>query len=211
MTSVRIRSFSGPSFPAFGLNTERYGISLHIQSEYGKIRTRKTPNTDTLYAVNSCSLYVRQTKRLVVILLMNKLNSWIIFVSASWLLSKKTYTVILFLRGLKITAQKLTKYIWNHSYLFARQKTLSHSIYSFTILAINKNTLHIKNKWSSSLITVTTFFIEHPLHSTLWRYSTWWKFSLHTAYIFRATWNFLIKFWNSVQSCNINILTLLYL
>ena len=24
MKSVRIRSFSGPSFPAFGLNTERY-------------------------------------------------------------------------------------------------------------------------------------------------------------------------------------------
>ena len=32
--------FSGPYFPAFGLNTERY-------SECGKIRTRKTLNTDT--------------------------------------------------------------------------------------------------------------------------------------------------------------------
>ena len=27
--SVRIRSYSGPHFPAFGLNTERYGISPH--------------------------------------------------------------------------------------------------------------------------------------------------------------------------------------
>ena len=26
--SVRIRSYSGPYFPAFGLNTERYGVSL---------------------------------------------------------------------------------------------------------------------------------------------------------------------------------------
>ena len=26
MKSVRIRSFSGPYFPAFGLNTERYGV-----------------------------------------------------------------------------------------------------------------------------------------------------------------------------------------
>ena len=43
--SVRIRSFSGPYFPASGLNTER------LQSECGKIQTRKTPNTDTLYAV----------------------------------------------------------------------------------------------------------------------------------------------------------------
>ena len=33
--------FSGPYFPAFGPNTKRYGVSLRIQSEYGKIRTRK--------------------------------------------------------------------------------------------------------------------------------------------------------------------------
>ena len=28
--SVRIRSYSGPCFPAFGLNTERYSVSLRI-------------------------------------------------------------------------------------------------------------------------------------------------------------------------------------
>ena len=33
--------FSGPYFPAFRLNTERYGVSLLIQSVCGKIRTRK--------------------------------------------------------------------------------------------------------------------------------------------------------------------------
>ena len=33
--------FSDPYFPAFGLNTERYFVSLRIQSECGKIRTRK--------------------------------------------------------------------------------------------------------------------------------------------------------------------------
>ena len=31
--SVRIRSYSGPHFPVFGLNTERYGVSLHFKSE----------------------------------------------------------------------------------------------------------------------------------------------------------------------------------
>ena len=46
-----IRSFSGPYFPALGLDTERYGVSLHIQSEFGKIRTRKTPNRDAFQAV----------------------------------------------------------------------------------------------------------------------------------------------------------------
>ena len=51
MKSVLIRSFSSPCFPALGLNTERNGVSLRIQSKYGKIRTRKTPNTDTFHAV----------------------------------------------------------------------------------------------------------------------------------------------------------------
>ena len=49
--SVRIRSYFGPDFPAFGLNTERYPVSFRIQSEYGNIRNRITPNTDTFYAV----------------------------------------------------------------------------------------------------------------------------------------------------------------
>ena len=49
--SVRIRSYSGPYFPAFGLNTERYSVSLRTQSECGKIWTRITPNADTFYAV----------------------------------------------------------------------------------------------------------------------------------------------------------------
>ena len=33
--------FSGPYFPTFGPNTDRYFVSLHIQSECGKIRARK--------------------------------------------------------------------------------------------------------------------------------------------------------------------------
>ena len=44
MKSVRIRNFSGPYFPA-------YLASLRIQSKYGKMWTRKTPNTDTFHAV----------------------------------------------------------------------------------------------------------------------------------------------------------------
>ena len=49
--SVRIRSYSGPNFPAFGLNMKRYEVSLRIQSEYRKMWTRTSPNTDTFYAV----------------------------------------------------------------------------------------------------------------------------------------------------------------
>ena len=49
--SVGIWSYSGPHFPVFGLNTERDGVSLHIQSECREMWTRLTPNKDT-----SCSV-----------------------------------------------------------------------------------------------------------------------------------------------------------
>ena len=39
---------SGLYFPAFGLNTEKYRVSLLIQSECGKIRTRKKLRIRTL-------------------------------------------------------------------------------------------------------------------------------------------------------------------
>ena len=42
---------SVPHFPAFGLNAERYRVSLRIQSECGKMRTRITPNMDNFRAV----------------------------------------------------------------------------------------------------------------------------------------------------------------
>ena len=44
LKSVRIRSYSGPYFPAFGLQTERCGVSLRIQSKCEKIQTRIKPN-----------------------------------------------------------------------------------------------------------------------------------------------------------------------
>ena len=49
--SIRIWSYSGPHFPAFGLNTDRYEVSLRIQFQCRKMRTRISPNTDTFYAV----------------------------------------------------------------------------------------------------------------------------------------------------------------
>ena len=51
MKIVRIWNYSGPHFPAFGLNTERCGVYLRIQFANGKIQTRITPNTDAFHAV----------------------------------------------------------------------------------------------------------------------------------------------------------------
>ena len=45
--------FSDPYFPTFGLNTGRYGVSLHIQHECGKIRTTKNPYLDTFDAIRN--------------------------------------------------------------------------------------------------------------------------------------------------------------
>ena len=44
-------AFSGPYFPAFGLNTERYSVSLRIPSKCGKIRTRR----NSVFRYFSCS------------------------------------------------------------------------------------------------------------------------------------------------------------
>ena len=49
--SVGIQSFSDPYFLAFWQNTERWELSQSIQSKCGKMRTRKTPNTDTFHVV----------------------------------------------------------------------------------------------------------------------------------------------------------------
>ena len=51
MKKAHIRSFSDQNFPVFGLNTGRYEVSLDIQFECRKIRTKKSPNTDTFHAV----------------------------------------------------------------------------------------------------------------------------------------------------------------
>ena len=47
---VRSRSYSGPHFFAIVLNTEIYRVNLNIQSECGKMRTRKTLDMDNFHA-----------------------------------------------------------------------------------------------------------------------------------------------------------------
>ena len=51
--NARIRSFSGLYFPAFGLNTGRFSVSLRIKSKCRKIWTRKTPNKDPFHTVKT--------------------------------------------------------------------------------------------------------------------------------------------------------------
>ena len=53
MPNIISKYFSGPYFPAFGLNTEFYSVNLRIQPKCGKIQTRKIPNTDTFCNVFS--------------------------------------------------------------------------------------------------------------------------------------------------------------
>ena len=70
--SVRIRSYSGPYFPSFGLNTERYGVSFRIQSEWGKMQTRITPNTDAFHAESATgSCYIKQKTIIKITIVIN--------------------------------------------------------------------------------------------------------------------------------------------
>ena len=58
--SLSSRSFSGPHFPVFGLNTEICFVNLHIQSECEKVGTRKTRNADTLYVILNLELALQE-------------------------------------------------------------------------------------------------------------------------------------------------------
>ena len=62
MKIVHIGSFSGPYFLAFELNTDRFSVSLRIQSKCGEIRTRKTANTDNFYAAIWSEVYLRPSR-----------------------------------------------------------------------------------------------------------------------------------------------------
>ena len=53
MKSVQIRSFSGPYFPVFGLNTD-----IYIQSEYRRMQTRKTSVFEHFHAVGTFSTFL---------------------------------------------------------------------------------------------------------------------------------------------------------
>ena len=45
--NVRIRGFSSPHFPVFGMNTEIYAVREREN------KNQKTPNTDTFYSVSN--------------------------------------------------------------------------------------------------------------------------------------------------------------
>ena len=68
--NIRIPSFSGQYFPAFGLNAEICSVNLRIPSKYGKIRTIKTRNTDTFYATVILVREPIHTSHLISILMM---------------------------------------------------------------------------------------------------------------------------------------------
>ena len=72
--SVRIRSYSGLHFPTFGLTTERYSVSLHIQSKCGKMRTRITLNTDTFHAVIVCVIIRSIAITIIIIIIVNHMK-----------------------------------------------------------------------------------------------------------------------------------------
>ena len=115
MKSFRIRSYSGPYFPTFGLNTKRYEVSFRVQSECEKIRTRITPNTETFYAVKSA---VKKTKH------KNRYVCW----HFRWWINSSWFDFIL-----------VTFRIWSFSGLYFPASELNTQRY-FVFLRTNTNT-----------------------------------------------------------------------
>ena len=73
MTVSKYGVISGPYFPAFGLNTERYQVFLRIQSECRKIRTRN----NSIFGQFSRSVYTSECiSFLDLCLLCNILLTW---------------------------------------------------------------------------------------------------------------------------------------
>ena len=59
--SVEINNGAAAKIPFHPFSmSDRYGVSLHIQSKCRKIRTRKTSNTDTFYAVTKFNIELRR-------------------------------------------------------------------------------------------------------------------------------------------------------
>ena len=80
-------------FLAYKLNTERYSVSLCIQSEYGKIRIRKTPNTDTFHALTAvekhCFVVLKVNKSVYI----TKSGKWYDKTLNNFLLHMSNYTL----------------------------------------------------------------------------------------------------------------------
>ena len=127
---VCIRSFSGPYFPAFGLNTESSEVSLRIQSECEKMRPGETPKTDTFDAVVVCYdkiIYYRDIFRILSSIcdrafLQKQLTPFIRYIF--W--QKRTVTDVFFCRQY---ASLLTK-SYSHSMNSMNQVRLKKSPYN---------------------------------------------------------------------------------
>ena len=91
MKNVRIWSFSCPFFQALGLNTERYSVSLHIQSECGKVQTRKSPNANTFHTVCFCMMLLTSRHCLFFSSSQFKQTNWKMFTIKKFLLCHEIF------------------------------------------------------------------------------------------------------------------------
>ena len=162
-TAWRVSVF-GPYFPPFGRHTERYGVSLRIQSEYGKIRTRKL-RIWTLFAQCETSLLNdfqkknwKETHNMIV------LYRWCIFhLEKRWRLVEIIFSILPEIQWKK--EYEVSHKIWNitiyQNYQFIRrlhtlnQKMLSNTVSSnpqmlTSTLTQSLATLNIWSKTSQS-------------------------------------------------------------
>ena len=85
--SIQIRSFSGPYFPVFELNTAIYFVNLGIQSEYREIRTRKNSvlgHFSRRVSIKFC-IYIGKFHFTILSFQPDKIEAWHYFLRKSFL------------------------------------------------------------------------------------------------------------------------------
>ena len=128
---MRIRIFSEPYFLTFGLNAEWYFVSLRIQSECRKIRTRMTTNTNNFCAVQTESLQNELFTRKPSII-----HQGITFIIALILSLVLSFPKLISLRHVNMTQDLLTyKPKWALFFIVSSFNLWLFLLFSFVLLA----------------------------------------------------------------------------
>ena len=129
--SIHIRSYSKKHFPTFRLNTERYSVSLHVQSEGRKMRIRTIPDTLIFYALKMVGVYLK--------LLRNNRNKF-----------PKSFFVFFFYARFTSGVFRTLSNIWDRAFFISSKQLLAAQL-------LSQLKLHLTQSFGKILNTPLTY------------------------------------------------------
>ena len=136
--SVCIRSYSGPYFLTFGLNTERYFVFCCIQSKCRKIQTRITPNTETFYAADD-------------IVLLNVWIKWEVIAKVKLYTVISSYVICKIKMGSSLAKISIKDIILNHQISWKNKKVQRLYQHVFDEVSLFRNEIKRIEMWYKEL------------------------------------------------------------